>query len=213
MRKKAVSILLVAALATSGCATLNTGSEASQGAKKGGLFGALVGAATGLITGGGWDGALKGAAVGAAIGATLGYAAGKSKDRELADRRAAMTKYAYSPTQGPLLRVESVTVAPGTVAAGGSVEVTVVYTAISPGTYDTLSLSLGRELQYSGSSVATFDNDTLTVPNGGGTHEVTFPVQLPANAPTGTYAVRSSVALSNTVLVETGSQTFYIGAS
>jgi hypothetical protein len=213
MTKKMLTVLLVATLVTSGCASLHSGSEASQGAKKGGLFGAIIGAATGIITGGGVEGALKGAAAGAVLGATLGYAAGKSKDRELADRRAAMEKYAYSPSQGPLLKVESVTVTPGTVTPGSSVEVTLVYTAISPGTWDTLSLSLGRELQYSGQPVTTFDNDTLTVPNGGGTHEVTFPVQLPADAPTGTYALRGSVALSNTVLVETGSQTFYIRAS
>jgi hypothetical protein len=94
-----------------------------------------------------------------------------------------------------LITMESGRADPASIRPGKTTRITLVYTVLTAGS---ATLTLGRGMTYAGKNVATFDSEVLTMADGG-THEVTFPVNIPARAPGGHYEVMLRLSRSEPV--------------
>ncbi|WP_305882300.1 OmpA family protein [Desulfomicrobium sp. ZS1] len=90
--KKSILIVLVVAIAISGCATMDQQSKTTKGATYGAAGGAAAGAIVGQIIGKDTKGTLIGAAAGAAIGGLAGAGVGRMMDNQEADMRQALSQ-------------------------------------------------------------------------------------------------------------------------
>jgi len=87
-----ILIVLVAAIAISGCATMDQQSKTTKGATYGAAGGAAAGAIVGQIIGKDTKGTLIGAAAGAAIGGLAGAGIGRMMDNQETDMRQALSQ-------------------------------------------------------------------------------------------------------------------------
>lgn len=154
----------------------------------GGVIGAAVGAAHAQITGGDVG---KEAALGALAGGAVAFAITKIKDRRLASRDEVATMVSYDPAQGYRSGVQTITVTPSTVQAGGKITVTTSYWALGPGQSETIGMSRFAGIAISGAYLRgfTFKPSPMSFGEGGGQFETTIEVQLPPEVSPGTYSV------------------------
>ena len=90
--KKLILIILVAALAVSGCATMDQQNKTTKGAVYGAGGGAVAGAVLGGIIGRDAKAAAIGAAAGAAVGGLAGAGVGRMMDNQEAEMRQALAQ-------------------------------------------------------------------------------------------------------------------------
>jgi hypothetical protein len=207
MKKRFICLVTVGALLAS-CAS--TGPRAKRKAGIGAIMGGLAGGVTAVLQGRPPEEVAAAIVVGGAAGAVVGFTIGTVQDRRLASRDQAVEKYAYDPGQGPLLRVEEIAMDPPAVSPGAKARVRVVYTVLSPGEGDEISVSYANALFHDGNALMDLGAQEASVSQGGGTIEAVFPFSVPKNAPDGTYEFRSDVSISGAQLTDTGSSRFYV---
>jgi len=165
-------------------------SRAARGAVLGALGGAVLGALTARAHGGS---AWKGAAIGGVAGGIAGYALGRNQDKLAANRDQAIRLAEYAPAQGYLLRLDAFHSEPATVAPGGSVTLSVRYLVIGPDPRERLTVHYFRGIKYQDAYLNGNGPTSFEVPNGGGIVSATWTMDLPKDAPAGTYAVEELI--------------------
>lgn len=211
---KRLICLILAGVLLAACTT--TGSTGGTRAKKkagvGALLGGLAGAGAAILQGKEGDEVLAAAAAGAVAGAVTGYAIGRAQDRRLASRDDAVRRYAYDPSRGPLLDLETMELSPSTIPPGSTAQIKLVYTVLSPGDFDSIPVAYATSLYHGGERIVDLGARSTTVADGGGTIEVTLPFTVPSEAPGGTYELQTDVALSESRISDSATQSFYISS-
>ena len=180
MKKILASVLVVsiAGAQLGGCADMGTtGQGATVGAVAGGLLGTITGDR-------------RNAALGAVIGAAAGAVIGNYIDKQNATRVDAAKKYSYD-ARSDRLEVESSTLLPQTVSAGGTVDTTVQYTALAPDTSQQVKLTETRTM-VSGKESVDLGRREVVRPQG--THTSTAKVNLPKDLPKGNYTLVTTIS-------------------
>ena len=178
------------------------------------ILGAAGGALLGLLAarGHGAGSAWKGALIGGAAGGVAGYLVGKTKDRLAARRAAAVQMAGYDPSQGYVLRLESVTSAPATAAPGDTVSISLRYLVIGPDPNEKITIHCFRGIKFQDTYLAGDGPAAVVVPNGGGVVISDSTITLAKEAPAGTYTVEAIVEDSQGGLQQIGTSQLYIGA-
>jgi hypothetical protein len=188
MFRKMVSIIVVLTFfaGLAGCATF--GEE-----HKGATTGAGVGAATGAVAGAllGSKGAktemaILGGLAGALAGGLIGHYAYDQKRTK--DETA--QKYNYNASQGPLLRIEDVSVVPATVKPGDTVEMKMTYALLGVGSGKEAAITETREIRYEGEM---YGKPQINSSRADGTYVTSIPLTLPNDAKKGKYSIISTV--------------------
>jgi len=181
-----LTVVLVMTLGLSGCATMEEHQKTTIGAGAGAVGGALLGGLIGKNT--------TGVVVGGLVGALAGGGIGYYMDRQ--DKTAAQAKAdtGYTPAQGVVVRVESAKVDPVSIAPGGTVNLGVTYTLLTPTAAQTVKVTETREVRHNGALVA---NPTTQFTRGNGTFTAALPITLPANAGKGSYEVTTTVMVGD----------------
>ncbi len=169
-----------------GCATVP---EEHKGAATGAAIGAATGAAAGAILG--KEGSRTGAAIlgglaGALIGGTIGHYAYDTKRT----REETVQTYNYQPSMGTIVRIEDVSIVPGTVRPGDRVELKLTYAVLGAAPDSEISITEMNEIRHEGTLVG---KPEVNVTRRGGTYTSTIPVFLPSNAKKGLYNVVMTV--------------------
>ncbi len=170
-----------------GCSTVEQHPGTATGAGLGAAAGAIAGSAIGE---GGTKGAVVGGLLGALVGGAIGYYA---YDR---DRTAAETArvYNYQPATGSsVLNIEAISAMPQTVRPGGQVDLKMTYALLTPQSASSTQVTETREIRYNGQLVG---RQTVTVSRASGTYTSSVPLQLPADADPGQYAVTETAQSS-----------------
>lgn len=184
MKKLLASALVVSIAGTQlgGCENMNmdmgpTGQGAALGALTGGVLGAAVGNRNN-------------AALGAVLGAVAGAIIANYIDKQNATRAEAARQYSYD-SRSDKLEVESATLAPQAVSPGGTVNSTVRYTTLAPGTSQQVRLTETRALISGQESV---DLGRREVVRQQGTHTSTAKVNVPKDLPKGNYILATTIS-------------------
>lgn len=202
------ALLLICALAVSGCATTTAPqqpaskarnvkewmaqqSRAKKKAIAGALIGAAIGAATASLSGMSSDEVLKHALAGGVAGGIAGFIVGKRQDRIFAQRDAAIRLAGYDVSQGYVARIEQVTFNPAQPKPGQTVTLYVRYLVVGPNPSESIQVKMFRGLKYGDDYVFGMEPNEFAVPNGGAIVESTATVTLPKKAPEGTYSVEA----------------------
>jgi hypothetical protein len=127
------------------------------------------------------------------LGALAGGGIGNYIERQDKDRAAAASTVGYQPSQGNVVRLESVQASPSTVRSGETVNLTSTYTILTPSN-QTMAVQESREVRHDGALVA---NPTINTQRANGTFTSTMPITLPSNAEKGTYDVTTTVAMGD----------------
>jgi predicted small secreted protein len=192
----AIAVVVLFAVALAGCETgggyYSPGQSAGAGALGGAATGAALGAIIGAATGSPATGAWVGAATGGLLGGIGGYLYAEHRNSEVQSAQAAAMANSYQG-QGNVVRVDSATASPGTVVPGGTVNLSMNYTILTPSNTPQ-SVNLVREVRYNGQLVGTPYQTTVT--NANGTYSDNINYVLPNNATRGTYTVTSRVVCS-----------------
>ena len=180
MKKILASVLVmsIAGMQLGGCADMGT---TGQGATEGAVAGVLLGASMGDK---------KNAALGAVIGAAAGADIGNYIHKQNATRVDAAKKYSYD-ARSDRLEVENATLFPQTVSAGGTVDITVQYTALAPNTSQQVKLTVTRTL-VNGQELVDLGRREVVRPQG--THTSTARVNLPKDLPKGNYTLVTTIS-------------------
>lgn len=157
-------------------------------------IGAGVGGASGAVIGG-LAGGTKGAIIGGLLGVLVGGAIGNYIERQDKDRAAAASTVGYQPSQGNVVRLESVQASPSIVRSGETVNLSSTYTILTPSN-QTMTVQESREVRHDGALVA---NPTINTQRANGTFTSTVPITLPSNADKGTYDVTTTVAMGDRI--------------
>lgn len=192
MFKKAVALSVIAvfmAVMTTGCATMQ--SQEHRGAVTGGAVGAVAGGVLGGVIGHEAGATGTGIILGALLGGLAGAAVGHyGYDQTRSEQQAQQQyNYNYNQAQANLVRLESVKASPRSVRRGGTVDLMATYTVLGPqgatmDVIETREIRRGGELQ---------GKPQITVQRQGGTFESKVPLNLPSDAPKGTYVVATTV--------------------
>jgi hypothetical protein len=150
-----VSLMVVAALAVSGCET--AGQSAGMGAGLGGALGAVIGHQSGH----GWEGA----AIGAAVGGLAGYAIHKAKARKVREEAETAQYYQYQPTQGVKVYPPDSAVAPVQVTKGNTVKASMEYAVLGAPPAG-ITVVEKRVLKKDGNVLTDLDTESVTRTNG-----------------------------------------------
>jgi hypothetical protein len=189
-----IAILFIVSLA--GCASeggyYSPGKSAGAGALGGAATGAALGSIIGAATGAPATGAWVGAAAGGLLGGVGGYLYAQHRNSEIQSAQAAAMANNYNG-QGNVVKVDSVSASPQTVNPGGSVNLGMNYTILTPANTP-ISVALVREVRFNGQMVGT--PYQTTVSNANGTYSDFINYVLPKNASPGTYTVTSRVVSS-----------------
>jgi hypothetical protein len=202
MIRRMFVILLALALVISGmgCATTNpdgtpnTAGSTAGGAIGGAILGAGLGALIGLATGDVATGAVIGAIAGATAGAVAGFAYAKHQEQVLRDRQAAEAMYGYQPTQGEMVVIEGLEVAPPTVTNGDKVALNTNFTVLT-GNDQPVDMVITQTITSQGKPV-----DKPYVDKGSrksGTYGISYSTLIPPNVPEGKYALVTKVQTAN----------------
>jgi hypothetical protein len=191
----ALAIVLTASLV--GCQTESgyyspegsTAAGALGGAATGAALGAIIGAATGSPATGAWVGA----AAGGLLGGVGGYLYAQHRNSEIQSSQAAAQTYNYTPAQGNVVAIDSVTATPPAVSAGQQENLAVTYTILTPANAP-VSITLVREVRLGGQMLGQPYQTTVT--NANGTFSDSVAYTLPSNATPGTYTVTTRVTSS-----------------
>ncbi len=179
-------VVLVAALGVGGCETIQENPKTAIGTGAGVAGGALLGGLIGRNT--------TGVVVGGLLGGLAGGAIGYYMDRQEKTAAQAAADAGYQPSQGIVVRVDRVVADPGAVAAGGTENLGVTYTMLTPNANQTVQVSETREVRHNGALVA---NPTTRFERSNGTFTSALPITLPANATRGTYEVTTTVSVGD----------------
>jgi hypothetical protein len=192
----AIAILVLFTVSLAGCMTeggyYSPGQSAGAGALGGAATGAAIGSIIGAATGSAATGAWVGAAAGGIIGGVGGYLYAEHRNSEIRSAQATAMANNYQG-QGNVVSVDSVTASPGTVVPGGTVNLSMTYTILTPANAP-MSVNLVREVRLNGQMVGT--PYQTTVSNANGTYSDNINYVLPNNATRGTYTVTSRVVSS-----------------
>jgi hypothetical protein len=192
----AIAVVVLFTVSLVGCATeggyYSPGQSAGAGALGGAATGAAIGSIIGAATGAPATGAWVGAAAGGLLGGVGGYLYAEHRNSEIRSAQAAAMANNYQG-QGNVVSVDSTTASPGTVAPGGTVNLSMTYTILTPANAP-ISVTLVREVRLNGQLVGT--PYQTTVSNANGTYSDNINYVLPNNATRGTYTVTSRVACS-----------------
>ncbi|HSB68161.1 MAG TPA: glycine zipper domain-containing protein [Candidatus Methylomirabilis sp.] len=188
MRCTAVVLLVVlsSALGLGGCETIQENPKTAVGAGVGAAGGALAGGLIGRST--------TGVVVGGLVGALAGGAIGQYMDRQDRTAAQAASDTGYKPAQGTVVRVERVQTDPVSVPPGGTVNLAMTYTVLTPNPNQSVTVSETREVRHNGALVA---NPTTSFARTSGTFTSALPITLPAGAARGSYEVTTTVAVSD----------------
>ena len=177
-------VVLVATLGLSGCETVQDNPKTAVGAGVGAAAGAVLGGLIGRNT--------TGVVIGGLLGGLAGGVIGQYLDRQDRTRAQAATAVGYDPVQGEIVRVEQVQANPGTVSAGGTVNLLATYTVLAPQVDRVVAVRETREVRHHGTLVA---NPTTEFQRQGGTYTSAMPVTLPRTAARGVYEVTTTVSI------------------
>lgn len=201
-------ILLASCTSTGNPKATRARTKAAAGAVLGGIGGAAVA----IVQGKKREDVLAAAAAGAVAGAVIGYSIGRAQDRRLASRDDAVREYGYDARRGYLLDLQEIELSPGTIPPGSTAQIRLVYTVLSPKELESIGVAYSTSLYHGDELVLDLGRQASSVTDGGGRMEVTFPFSVPAEAPGGTYELRTAVSLTEGALSETAARSFYIGA-
>jgi hypothetical protein len=184
MAKRILSVFLMIAFVAvlSGCETFREHKGASVGAGAGAATGAAAGAIFGKTTGAAVVGGLLGALAGGALGH---YAYDKPRERDETARA-----HDYQASQGPVVRIESVSALPEKVRPGAQVDLKTTYALLTPSPSAEKTVVETREITHNGQVVG---RPEVRVGRTDGTYTSSVPLHLPDNAAAGTYQVRVTV--------------------
>jgi hypothetical protein len=192
----AMGLAIFLALSLVGCATesgyYSPGQSAGAGALGGAATGAAIGSIIGAATGSAATGAWVGAAAGGLLGGVGGYLYAEHRNSEIRSAQATAQANNYQG-QGNMVSVDSVSASPSTVAPGGTVNLGMTYSILTPANAP-MSVNLVREVRLNGQMVGT--PYQTTVSNANGTYSDNINYALPNNAARGTYTVTSRVMSS-----------------
>ena len=183
---RVLAVVLAAALGVGGCATIEENPKTAIGVGAGAAGGALVGGLIGHNT--------TAVVVGGLVGGLAGGAIGYYLDRQDKTAAQAAADTGYQPSQGTVVRVDQVVADPSSVVPGGTENLGVTYTVLTPTPNQTVQVSETREVRHNGILVAN-PTSQLTRPNG--TFTSALPITLPANAVRGTYEVTTTVSVGD----------------
>jgi hypothetical protein len=155
-----------------------------MGALGGALGGALVAARTGRSI-------LGGAIVGAVVGGLAGFLIGRNQDKIFAGRDEAVRQASYDPSQGYVMRIESISFEPANAKPGESAILSVRYLVIGPDPHEKITVNCFRGIKYQDNFVMGDGPSAFVVPHGGGIVTTTSKITIPKDAPAGTYAVEA----------------------
>ncbi|GAB4366510.1 MAG: hypothetical protein Kow00128_10050 [Deltaproteobacteria bacterium] len=186
--KKSVCLAVAAlflAVILGGCAqtgeTLRRNPNAAIGAGAGVVGGAVIG---GIL------GGKRGAVIGGLLGGLAGGAIGHYLDEQARDRADTNRAYAYSPSQGTRLEIESLRVNPAALAPGDTVNINLQYAVLTPNADDQILVRETRKILRGDQVVG---ETSIDISREGGTWRSTVPVTLPVQASTGNYRVIATV--------------------
>ncbi len=190
--KKRVACVIMAGIflfTVIGCATDQY--EQNKGAAVGGATGAAVGGVIGGIVGEKHGSATTGAVIGGLLGALAGAAIGHYAYDRVRTEDAAQKQYGYDydQTQTSLVRLESTSVTPSIVNAGGTINLMATYTVLAQQGV-TMNVMETREIRYNGELTG---RPQVTLQKQGGTYTSQIPVTLATNAKPGKYTVLTTI--------------------
>jgi len=191
MNKKAISLMSIIMFTgmIMGCETTKEHKGAATGATVGAATGTAAGAVLGK-KGSKVETAIIGGLVGALVGGAIGhYAYDKKKTQQETAQ-----KYDYTSAEGTMVRIEDVSVLPGSVKAGDKVELGATYALLSPSADADIKVTEIREIRYGEELVG---KPEVTVTHKGGTYSSAIPLFLPKDAKTGTYKVLTTIQAPN----------------
>lgn len=187
MRKILCLAILFAFLATAfgGCAqtgdTVRRNPNTAIGAGAGVVGGAVIG---GIL------GGKRGAVIGGLLGGLAGGVVGHYMDEQARDRAQTNREYAYSPSQGTRLKIESLRINPAALAPGETVHINLTYAVLTPNADDQILVRETRKILMNHTVVG---ETSIDISREGGTWRSAVPVTLPANAAAGNYRVIAMV--------------------
>ena len=186
MRLAAMVTLTAFMFGTSGCVTV---SEEHQGAAKGAGLGGLGGAVAGAILAG--EGSrTKGALIGGLAGALLGGVIGNYAVDKKKTAKETSSKYAYEPSSGTVVRIETAAVTPSVVSPGGTANLEATYAVMTPSSDSQVAITEIREVTLNGELVG---NPEVNVKHSAGTYRTSVPLILPNDAKKGKYRVITTI--------------------
>jgi len=188
MRHLATLLVLIMAvsLGTAGCATISEHEKTA--------IGAGAGAATGALAGGLISRNTTGVVVGGLIGALAGGGIGYYLERQDRTGPQAVVATGYSPAQGNVVRVDGVQADPIQVRPGGTVNLGISYTVLTPHADQSYLVRETREIRHNGVLVA---NPTTEFHRSNGAFTSALPITLPPNAGRGSYEVTTTVSIGD----------------
>ncbi len=186
LRIAALFTLTAFALGASGCATV---SEEHRGAATGAGLGGAAGAVAGAVFAG--EGSrTKGAIIGGLAGALLGGVIGNYTVDKKKTAQETSNKYAYNPSSGTVVRIETAAAKPAIVSPGGTANLEATYAVMSPSSDTQIAVTESREVTLNGELVG---NPEVNVNHTAGTYNTTVPLILPADAKKGKYKVITTI--------------------
>ncbi len=181
-----VTLILTFLMGVFGCASVT---EEHKGAATGAGIGAATGAVAGALLGS--EGsktemAILGGLVGALAGGAIGhYAYDQKRTKEETAK-----KYNYDSSQGNMIRIENLSVAPTTAKPGDTVELKMTYALLGVGAGKQVNISEIREIRYEGE---IFGKPQVNVSRADGTYVSSIPLTLPNDAKKGKYNIIATV--------------------
>lgn len=156
--------------------------------------GAAVGAAGGAVAGGLLYKNATGAIVGGLLGGLAGGLIGNVMETRSQDYESTARDYKYTPSRGPVVRIEQVGTEPARLHPGETVELVVRYALLTPNPQQEVKIVERWDITKDGQSTG---NPVHTVRREAGTWVSRIPVDLPRNTPPGAYQVAVTVDAGN----------------
>lgn len=186
MRIAAMVALTAFTAGVSGCVTIP---EEHKGAATGAGIGGATGAIAGAVLAG--EGSrTKGALIGGLAGALLGGVIGNYTVDKKKTAQETTARYAYEPSAGTVVRIESAAATPAIVSPGGTATLDATYAVMSPSTDTQVAITESREVTLNGELVG---NPEVNVTHTPGTYRTSVPLILPADAKKGKYRVITTI--------------------
>jgi hypothetical protein len=186
IRIAAMFTLTAFMLGTLGCVTV---SEEHKGAATGAGIGAATGAVAGAVLAG--EGSrTKGAILGGLAGTLLGGVIGNYTVDKKKTAQETSDKYAYNPSSGTIVRIETAGATPATVPPGGTTNLEATYAVMAPSADNQVAITESREVTLNGELVG---NPEVNVNHTAGTYKTSIPLILPTDAEKGKYKVITTI--------------------
>jgi hypothetical protein len=128
--------------------------------------------------------------IGGLLGGLAGGAVGHYLDQQEKNRAQTSRQYAYSPSQGVQLKIETLRANPASLSSGETVNINLTYAVLTPSEDQQVLVKEKREILMNDTLVG---QTSIEISREGGTWKSTVPVTLPATAAPGNYRVVASV--------------------